>query len=420
MAPTIRLIALHLVVLFAFACAREQVTLNLAGGAEGHELEMTVAASQRFMQRHPHIRVNVVPIPATTTDRLEYYQQVFDGELDRLDVLQVDVIWPGIIEEHAVDLTDFLSEADLDGHFPGIIESLTVNGRLVAMPWFADAPSLFYRSDLLAKYGYAEPPQTWDELEEMATRIMEGERQEGNLGFWGYVWQGRPYEGLTCNALEWQYSHGGGNFVTADGRPNLANSEAISGFRRAATWIGRISPPETLTFAEDEARLMWQRGDAAFLRNWAYVYSLARDDPGISDKFEVASLPGGPRGTASTLGGWHLMVSRYSSQPEHAAELVRFLSSAPEQKIRAIEGSFSPTIPALYQDPEVLEAAPIFRGFERTFKNLVLRPSAQTGAGYMRISQEYWEAVYDVLNGYEAKERLLEAEESMRRILAPN
>lgn len=420
MAPKIRLFALFLIVLFAFACAREQVTLNIAGGAEGHELDMTVAASNRFMRLHPHVRVNVLPTPATTTDRFEYYQQVFDGELDRLDVLQIDVIWPGIIAKHAVDLRDFLSEADLEGHFPGIIESLTVNGRLVAMPWFADAPSLFYRSDLLEKYGYAEPPQTWDELEEMASRIMEGERQEGNLGFWGFVWQGRAYEGLTCNALEWQYSHGGGNFVTADGRPNLTNSEALAGFRRAAGWIGKISPPEVLTFAEDEARLMWQRGNAAFLRNWAYVYSLASADPDISDKFSVASLPGGPKGTASTLGGWHLMVSKYSRQPQHAAELVRFLSSASEQKIRAMEGSYNPTIQALYRDPEVLEAAPIFRGFEHVFANLVLRPSAQTGAGYMRISQQYWDAVYDILNGYEAEERLREAEESMKRILAQN
>jgi trehalose/maltose transport system substrate-binding protein len=85
-----------------------------------------------------------------------------------------------------------------------------------------------------------------------------------------------------------------------------------------------------------------------------------------------------------------------------------------------MEGSYNPTIQALYRDPEVLEAAPIFRGFEHVFANLVLRPSAQTGAAYMRISEQYWDAVYDILNGHEAEERLREAEESMKRILDQN
>ncbi len=60
------------------------------------------------------------------------------------------------------------------------------------------------RKSLLQKYDFKNPPQTWDELQEMAEKIQDGERKEGRQNFWGFVWQGKAYEGLSCNALEWE------------------------------------------------------------------------------------------------------------------------------------------------------------------------------------------------------------------------
>lgn len=135
---------------------------------------------------------------------------------------------------------------------------------------------LYYRTDLLQKYGYQRPPQTWTELDQMATRIQAGERQAGNRDFWGFVFQGKAYEGLTCDALEWIFSMGGGRIIEPDGRITINNPQAIAALNMVRSWVGRISPPGVTSYAEEEARNAFQSGNAAFMRNWPYAYSLGQ------------------------------------------------------------------------------------------------------------------------------------------------
>jgi len=395
----------------------EKVTITISGGAVGADLDFTVAGTQRFMEKNPNVRVLVIPTPRTNSERLRYYQDLFSRGSDEVDVAEIDVVWTGILAKHALNLRGRVPDDVIGSHFTSIIDNNTVDGELVAMPWFADAPSLFYRTDLLSKYGYSKPPETWAELEEMATKIMAGERQDGNLGFWGYAFQGGPYEGLTCNALEWQYSNGGGEFVDAEGRANLLNEGALRGIGMGASWIGKISSPDTVNYDEEEARLVWQRGDVAFMRNWSYAYSLTKMSGPIGKSFAVTALPAGPDGRAATLGGWQLMVSRYSQHPDEAVALVEYLTSPEEQKIRAIEGSYLPTIRDLYSDPEILKSNPYFEGFEAVYKDLVTRPSTQTGAKYDQVSAVYSRAVYDILKGEPEEQRLEVAQSEINEIL---
>lgn len=412
------LLSLVLLLGLSISCSTEpqRVTLAISGGALGTDLELTVDGTRRFMREHPGIRVVVTPTPRTNAERLDYYLKVLDEASDEVDVLQVDVVWTGILGDFALDLQGMVPAEEVARHFDSNIRNNQVNGRLVAMPWFADFPSLYYRTDLLTKYNFAGPPRTWEELERMAEVIQEGERKSGNLGFTGYVWQGRAYEGLTCNALEWQEAFGGGNFLTEDNVPNLHTPQALAAFQMASGWLGRISPREVLDFDEEDGRLVWQRGDAAFLRGWAMVYAQTVQS-GIGKVFGVAPLPAGPEGRASTLGGWQLMVSRYTRHPEAAVELVRFLSSPAEQKRRAVAGSYPPSIPELYRDPEVLKAAPLFEGFESAMEDLVVRPSARTGIAYDRISSIYSGAVHRILSGEDPEVVLPEAGSAMSEAL---
>jgi trehalose/maltose transport system substrate-binding protein len=367
------------------------------------------------------INIEVVNGPESATDRLALYLQFFGAQSPDIDVIQTDVIWPGILAEHLVDLTPYVGDA-INNYFPAIVQNNTVDGALVGIPWFTDAGLLYYRSDLLEKYGYDAPPATWAELDEMATAIQEGERTAGNPDFWGYVWQGAAYEGLTCDALEWQVSWGGGQIVEPDGTITINNAQAASAFDMAAGWVDRISPPGVVSYMEEDARGVWQAGNAAFMRNWPYAYTLGNaEDSVIKDKFGVVPLPMGEGDNArhaDTLGGWQISVSKYSANVDAAAKVAVCLSGQESQKIRATVGSMLPTIGALYEDTDVLDANPFFGQLFDVFSGgAVPRPSTVTGEDYNQVSTIYFTEVNKVLTGQQDGQQAAESIESQLQSL---
>jgi trehalose/maltose transport system substrate-binding protein len=145
----------------------------------------------------------------------------------------------------------------------------------------------------------------------------------------------------------------------------------------------------------------WVAGEAAFMRNWptAYVDSQAAGSP-IRNKFDIALLPAGKAGRASTLGGAGLAVSRFSAHPHEALELVRYLCSRDVQVKRTRVLSEPPTLPELYDLPEVLELNPRFILLSEAFRrDTVSRPSNVTGKKYQDVTDAYIQAVHAVLTG---------------------
>lgn len=344
--------------------------------------------------------VNIVAMPSSSSEQLSLYKLWLAARNTDIDVYRVDIVWAPQLASQLLDLTE--ATADVASlHFPSIIESQTVDGKLVALPLFADAPALYYRKDLLDKYG-APVPKTWDEMTAIAKTIMDKERAAGNPDMWGYVFQGRAYEGLTCNALEWIDSSGGGEIVEADGTISINNPNAAAAIERAKGWVGTIAPPGVLAYGEEESRGVWQIGNAVFMRNWPYAYALGNDgDSAIQGKFDVTTLPIGKEGdhSAATLGGWNLAIPKFVKDPKAAIELVKFLASPEQQKARALIAGTLPTIKSLYADPEIAEKLPIVRRWKVVFQNAVPRPAAPTKLKYNEVSHDFWTAVHQTLSG---------------------
>jgi trehalose/maltose transport system substrate-binding protein len=396
----------------------QAVDMAIVSGDTGNGLQVLREILDQF-EKNTGNKVTIVPMPSSTTDQFGQYRLWLAAQNTDIDVYQTDVIWAPQLANQLVDLTEATKDV-VGAHFPSIIESQTVNGRLVALPVFTDAPALYYRKDLLDKYG-AKVPTTWAELTETAKLVMDKEREAGNADMWGFVFQGNAYEGLTCNALEWVKSNGGGQIIEPDGTISINNPQAAAAVEMAKGWVGAISPPGVLAYQEEEARGIWQTGNSVFMRNWPYAYSLGNgEDSAIKGKFDVTTLPAGSgegARSAATLGGWNLAVSKYSENPEAAIELVKWIASPKMQKYRTLRTSNLPTIQALYEDADIAREQPIIPRWKDVFLDAVPRPSAPVKIKYNEVSSQFWTAVHKTMSGEgTAADNLAELEVSLTKL----
>lgn len=372
--------------------------ITFACGASANDQEYCVKHAQAWAKATGNT-VKTVSVSQNPIETLSLYRQLFAAKSPDVDVIMMDVVWPGVIQKHLLDLKPYSGGAEL-AHFPAMVENMTVGDRLVGMPWYTDAGLLYYRKDLLSQYG-RPVPKTWEELIETAELIQRKERAAGKM-LHGYVFQGRAYEGLTCNALEWAASYNGGTIVRTDGLVDVRNSGLIQSLQMARQLVTRVSPPGVLNYNEEDTRGVFQNGNAVFMRNWPYAWGLMnKGDSAVRGRVGVAPLPaGGLQGRpAATLGGWSLGVSRYTRFPKEAADLVLYMTSAEIQKKRAIEAAFNPTRPALYADPEIERANPFMLQLRDVFASAVARPSTVTATRYPRVSQQFWDAVHASISG---------------------
>ena len=374
-------------------------SINFVGDSVGGGHQRDTALATRF-SKDTGIKVKVVPHPAASDASYSQLARAFSTHSSSIDVAMIDVVWPGAFAPFLVDLKPKLG-AQSKIHAAGIVASDTVGGKLVAMPWFGDFGMLYYRTDLLKKYGYSKPPTTWTQLFAMAKKIQDGEKAT-NPNFSGFVFQGNAYEGLTCDALEWVASSGGGDFIT-NGKANINNPKATAILDLFRKNIGVTTPRGVTTYQEGEAQTAFTDGDAAFERNWPYAYSLnVVKGSKVAGKFAVAPLPHGPGGhSVATVGGWQLAVSKYSKHQDAAIEFVRYMTSKAVEKFDTITNSNVPTIPSLANDPAVRKAAPYLNPATANVPRAT-RPSTILAGKYNEGSKDIYQAVNRILNGASA------------------
>jgi trehalose/maltose transport system substrate-binding protein len=389
-------------------------TLIYYGDAVGLGAELDRALAQQFTQ-DTGINITIVPKPQDATENYATYQRFFQARSADVDVMMLDVIWPASFAPHLIDLSPVLG-AQAAEHYESIVQNNTVDGKLIAMPWFADFGMLYYRTDLLEKYGFSAPPRTWDELQQMAQAIQDGERGAGNANFQGFVWQGASYEGLTCNAVEW--IAGAGGSIIEGGQVSLNTPQAAEVLNKVRGFIGTISPQGVTSYREEDARNIFQGGNAAFMRNWPYAYAAAgQEDSPIRGQFDVAPIPTltADATPVGTVGGWQLGVSRYSQNPEAATEFVRYMTSPEVQTYRAVVGSYIPTIDAVATDAQVVEAMPFLESLADVER--VTRPSNELGENYNQGSTVFFQGVSRVLQGQDAAEILPQVSQQLGRFV---
>lgn len=367
-----------------------------------------------FERQNPGVRVKDETLPASTDEQHQFYVINLESGSPEFDVLSMDVIWvQGFARSGWLrDLSGLLPEDERDAFFPGPMEAVTYQGRVYAVPWYIDSGVLYYRKDLLDKHGHS-PPATWGELVEIAREVMEKEP-----GIYGYVWQGKQYEGLVCNALEFMWANGGR--VLSDGRVVLDSPENREALRFMRDLIARygVSPELVTTAIEEPTRHIFGNGKALFMRNWPYAWNIFEQEGSpVKGKTGVAPLPSFEGGeSASTLGGWQLGVNSRSRNPELAERLIRFLTSPEAQKELALTVGYKPARKALYRDEELRGRQPFVASLYNILMNARPRPVTPY---YMMITQVLQPELSAAVSGIKTPEEALgSAQEQIERIIS--
>ncbi|OFW17158.1 MAG: hypothetical protein A3H29_01190 [Acidobacteria bacterium RIFCSPLOWO2_02_FULL_67_21] len=327
--------------------------LTFSGSALGTEGTLVRSQLARFEERHPGVRVELRVTPDAADQRHQLYVQWLNARVRHPDVLQLDVIWTA--EFAAAGWIMSLDDAlpDVGDFLPAALAAAQWNGGLYAAPWFVDVGLLYWRTDLLP-----EAPRSLPELGDAARHAVS----TGAVPF-GLVWQGARYEGLVTVFLE-HLGAFGGRILAPDGRVTVDEPAAVRAltFMRDALGPRGFVPPSALTWQEEQVRFAFQNGDAMFMRNWPYAWTLLADSARsrVAGRYSIAPFPSAAGGEiTAALGGAQLAVNAHSANPSLARDLVAFLT-APEQMLeRARFVSQLPARQSLYEAPALADALPL-------------------------------------------------------------
>ncbi len=315
----------------------------------------------KFNKQHKgEFQVTIRTMPSDTGQYFDKIRTEFQAGGGDIDVIGGDVIWPiqFAAQGWVQDLSDNFPEPEQNKFLPAPINASIYEDGIYAVPWFEDAGLLYSRVDLLEQAGYSAPPETWDELKEMAIKTAQDTGTK-----YGFLFQGANYEGGVCNALEYIRTHGGDvlSDVTS-GEVIIDSPEAAAGLETYRSMITSGAAPQAVSnYEETEGDPLFENGESVFFREWPGVYG----DIGTGkfkvkqDQVTVSPIPVDPGNqSSSTLGGWTFMINAQTDMPDEAWEFVKFMTSYESFKYRAIEGGYITARKAILDDPEVQKAIP--------------------------------------------------------------
>lgn len=395
----------------ARSLAQQPVTLNLLMTAPDAQ-PWQQGIVKDFETENPGIRINVLEGPNATNLIEDLYTSAFLLGDSPYDLINMDVIWASKFAAAGwlLDLSDQVTPQELAAFSTKDVEGGRYEGRLYRLPIRSDVGMLYYRTDLLKAAGF-EPPETFSDL----IKISQALQQKTN---WGYLWQGRQYEGLVAMFIEVLEGYGG-FWVNQDtlevGLDRLETLQAIT-FLRDTIKQG-ISPPGVTTYQEEETRRLFQSGQAAFLRSWPYVWPLANADTSpLKGKIGIKPMVHAPgQAGGACLGGWGLGIAKSTRHPAAAWKAIQYFTSRKAQRRFILQAGYVPSRRELFTDPEIVAKYPYFPQLLEVVQKAVLRPPIAQYAQASDILQRYLSAA--LTNRMSPERAMRSAAQETRRLL---
>jgi multiple sugar transport system substrate-binding protein len=308
------------------------------------------AATNCSKQSNGAYSIKIQTLPSSADGQRQQMVRRLAAKDKGLDILGLDVVWPaefykaGWIEEW----TGAHAASARQGALPTALETGTVNGKLVAAPFNSNTQLLWYRKDLVPN-----PPTTWDQMIQQAQDLArQGKPHLVEI-------QGNSYEGYTVwvNAM---VDSAGGSILSKDGTKVELSGPAAD---RAVSLIGKLAnsaaaDPSLSVQQEDQNRLAFENGGAAFEINYPFIYpSAVQNNPKLAKNIGWTTYPrvDADKVSRPPVGGIDLAVSSYSKHKEQAFDAIECLRTPQNQIRNAIKGGLPPTLTSLYSNQELIK-----------------------------------------------------------------
>jgi len=343
-------------------------TLRVFAGGANQRPDLMKKLFAEYAKTRPGLVIETESGGATSDLQRQYLSTVLNAKDPSIDIYLIDIVNPaqyfgaGWLEP----LNAWVGEpaTAMAPYLPVYARANVVGGKVAAMPAFADAMLMYYRRDLLAKHGMAEP-KTWDELSTVAQKIQAAENAGSAPGkrLQGLSIQGAPIEGTVCTFLLPYWSQGK-DLQGPDGKPTLDREAAARGLKQWLSMVdagvikknvAEVKTPDTVN--------EFKAGQVLFAIGWGFAWERFQSDADSKVKGMVGVMPipavaGGK--SATCIGGWQWAVSAFSRHKDESARLVRFITSPAASKFLAVNGGLMPSHTAVYADADVLKAHPWF------------------------------------------------------------
>lgn len=296
-------------------------------------------------------------LPTDASQQREQLVRRLGAEDSSIDLIGMDVVWTAEFANagwiRKWDKKD--AKPVTKNVFPAVIETASFEGGLYGAPFNTNTELLWYRKDMVSK-----PPETWDEMIDMAEKI--GPDKGGVVQL-----QASRYEGFTVWANAMIESAGGQilkgpDEVSLDEAPTTAAIKPMGRLARSSA-----APPNMSTSDEDTSRLGFE-GGAAFMVNYTFAYGSAKENaPDVAKQMGAARYPGVEKGTPSKppLGGFNIGVSQFSEHADLAFDAAKCLTQPKQQLIVTELDGLPPPRDNLYTNPAVTKAFPGFAKLTR-------------------------------------------------------
>jgi multiple sugar transport system substrate-binding protein len=357
----------------AAACTAPAATTTTQEGAEGagaaeapeivylnptddvEQLNVQQAITDAFMQAHPEVKVR---IEALAWDGYwEKLQTMIAGGVAP-DMFRMDYVYMAVYASKGVPIAlDDYVKAEIDTSqfaegYEMVFQAYSYEGKQYALPQDVNTQVLFYNKQLFDEAGVDYPNESWKWDPETGGDFLEAAKALTSGDVFGYSqeWYWEPLS-------PWLWENGGDWHNEDRTQSTMSDPKTIAGIQFLADLLltHNVSPTPA-QMAGRGAVDMFNTGAVAMYQSGRWMTPTLR---AIEDlDWDVAVLPEGVAGRATTLGGTASCISNQSKHPDETWQYAKWYLTGDAQTMIADMALSTPLLKSVLESKEFMESTP--------------------------------------------------------------